>query len=161
MMSDDQYRVAFDFSQKSFQWWFPSVGFVLLSIGIVFILIGKRRNLPFRKRVFGFLMVGFALLWTSLVFWTTGSEYLRAKSAYRNQNHTYGVVEGPVTNFHPMPYEGHEDECFSVQSARFCYSDYAISAGFNNSASHCGPIREGLPVRVSYPRYKDLPVNRA
>jgi hypothetical protein len=23
-------------------------------------------------------------------------------------------------------------------------------AGFNNSASHGGPIREGLPVRVSY-----------
>jgi hypothetical protein len=32
----------------------------------------------------------------------------------------------------------------------FCYSDYEVTAGFNNSASHGGPIREGLPVRVSY-----------
>jgi hypothetical protein len=49
-----------------------------------------------------------------------------------------------------MPYEGHQDECFSVQSQTFCYSDYGVTAGFNNSASHGGPIREGLPVRVSY-----------
>lgn len=60
------------------------------------------------------------------------------------------MVQGYVTNFRPMPYEGHQDECFSVQSETFCYSDYGITAGFNNSASHGGPIREGLPVRVSY-----------
>jgi hypothetical protein len=37
-----------------------------------------------------------------------------------------------------------------VQSETFCYSDYGITAGFNNSTSHGGPTREGLPVRVSY-----------
>jgi hypothetical protein len=49
-----------------------------------------------------------------------------------------------------MPYEGHQDECFSVQAQTFCYSDYEVTAGFNNATSHGGPIREGLPVRVSY-----------
>jgi 4-amino-4-deoxy-L-arabinose transferase-like glycosyltransferase len=136
------------FRRKAFSGGFPSIGFAFLGIGIVFILIGKRKSWPLRKRFFGFFMAGFALLWSSLAFWMTGSEYFEAKSAYRT--HTYSVVEGPVSNFHPMPIEGHQDECFSVQSARFCYSDYVVTAGFNNSASHGGPIREGLPVRVSY-----------
>jgi hypothetical protein len=75
-------------------------------------------------------------------------EYLKLRSAYRHGQ--FSVVEGYVTNFRPMPYEGHQDECFSVQSETFCYSDYALTAGFNNSASHGGPVREGLPVRISY-----------
>jgi len=57
---------------------------------------------------------------------------------------------GSSQNFRPMPYEGHQDECFSVQAQTFCYSDYVVTVGFNNSASHGGPIREGLRVRVSY-----------
>jgi hypothetical protein len=108
----------------------------------VFILIGKRKNWPFPKRLFGFFMAGFALLWSSLVFWMIGSEYLRAKSAYRT--HTYSVVEGQVTNFHPMPIERHQDECLLVQSSRFCCSDYVITAGFNNSESHGGPFVRGF-----------------
>jgi len=60
------------------------------------------------------------------------------------------AVEGIVTNFHPMPYEGHEDECFSVHLHRFCYSDYVAVPGFRNTASHGGPIRPGIDVRVTY-----------
>jgi hypothetical protein len=30
------------------------------------------------------------------------------------------------------------------------YSDYVVTAGFNNTASHGGPIRQDLPVRISY-----------
>jgi len=62
----------------------------------------------------------------------------------------FTMVDGLVSNFRPMPYEGHQDECFSVQSETFCYSDYGVTSGFNNSASHGGPIREGLLVPVSY-----------
>ena len=75
-------------------------------------------------------------------------QYLRLRSAYKR--HDFLVVEGYVTDLRPMPYQGHQDECFTVQPATFCYSDYDVSPGFNNSASHGGPIREGLPVRVSY-----------
>ena len=49
-----------------------------------------------------------------------------------------------------MPYEGHQDECFSVADQRFCYSDYEIAPGYHNATSHGGPIRAGLPVRISY-----------
>lgn len=66
------------------------------------------------------------------------------------QKGDYQTVEGPVTDFDPMPYEGHRPECFSVQEKRFCYSDYLISPGFRNTSSHGGPIRPGLRVRISY-----------
>jgi len=62
----------------------------------------------------------------------------------------YAVVEGYVSDFVPMPHSGHSMESFVVQGHRFSYSDYVVSAGFNNTASHGGPIREGLYVRVTY-----------
>ena len=66
------------------------------------------------------------------------------------QRGEFQTVEGAVFDFHPMPYEGHQDECFSVQDQRFCYSDYDIAPGFHNAASHGGPIRSGLQVRIAY-----------
>ena len=41
-------------------------------------------------------------------------------------------------------------EHFDVHGVEFNYSDYIVSAGFNNTASHGGPIRPGLPVRICY-----------
>ena len=60
------------------------------------------------------------------------------------------VVAGAVTDFVPMPGEGHKNESFKVQGTGFSYSDYSPQAGFNNSSSHGGPIKEGLKVRISY-----------
>jgi hypothetical protein len=79
---------------------------------------------------------------------TTLREYVTLHQAYKNGQ--YSVVEGRVENFRPMPYEGHQQECFSVYYTRFCYSDFERTAGFNNAASHGGPIRLGLPVKVAY-----------
>ncbi len=63
----------------------------------------------------------------------------------------FAVVEGTVEDFVPMPAAGHANESFSVDDVRFSYSDYNLSTGaFNNTASHGGPIREGLRVRVSH-----------
>jgi hypothetical protein len=73
---------------------------------------------------------------------------LNAFAAYHKGE--YQTVEGVVTDFRPMPYQGHQDECFSVQDQHFCYSDYEIGPGFHNAASHGGPIRAGLPVRIAY-----------
>jgi hypothetical protein len=147
-MTPDQYRVVFDLSQKSFQWWFPVVGLIFAGIGGVFIWLGRRNRWPLSRSFAGYFIVGFACLWSGLTFAPMFHEYLNLRSAYRHGQ--FSLVEGSVTNFRPMPYEGHQDECFSVQSDTFCYSDYVVTAGFNNSASHGGPIREGLRVRVSY-----------
>ncbi|WP_414447543.1 hypothetical protein AB4851_12995 [Burkholderia sp. 22PA0099] len=59
-------------------------------------------------------------------------------------------VEGPVTEFMPMPYGGHALERFCVDGTCFSYSDYQPTGGFSNTASHGGPIRAGEVVRVSY-----------
>jgi hypothetical protein len=45
-------------------------------------------------------------------------------------------------------------EKFCVNDHCFEYSDYVITGGFNNTRSHGGPIREGLPVRVTFIRNK-------
>ena len=147
-MTPDQYRVVFDQSQKGFQWWFPAFGLIFVLVGAVIIWVGKRNDWPRSRRFVGYFMFGFACLWSGLTFSTTFGEYLHLRSAFRRSQ--FSVAEGRVTSFRPMPYEGHQDECFSVQSQTFCYSDYGVTAGFNNSASHGGPIREGLPVRVFY-----------
>ena len=148
MISQDQYRLVFDLSQKSFQWWFPAFGLIFVAVGGVIIWLGRRNRWPLSRRFVGYFMVGFACLWSGLAFTTMFPEYLNLRSVYRKGQ--FSVVEGPVTNFRPMPYEGHQEECFSVQSQTFCYSDYVVTGGFNNATSHGGPIREGLPVRVSY-----------
>ena len=66
------------------------------------------------------------------------------------QDRDYSVVEGKVTNFVPMPFEGHALESFVVGGKRFTYSDYIATRGFRNTASHGGPIREGLTVRITH-----------
>ena len=63
----------------------------------------------------------------------------------------YQVVEGAVRDFKPMPKGGHALESFTVGGVPFCYSDYDLSrGGFNNAASHGGPIRAGLVVRIAH-----------
>jgi hypothetical protein len=142
------YVTVFEITQKPFQWWFSAFGLIFVVVGIGFILASKKWPSQKRQKVTGYSMLMFACLWTLIAFTSTFGEYRKLSDAYRSGNYT--VVEGNVENFHPMPYGGHQSECFTVQTERFCYSDYAIQAGFNQSASHGGPIRQGLPVRIAY-----------
>jgi len=148
VIAHEQYRVAFDLYLKGYEWWFPAFGLIFVVIGAALVWLGRAMNWQRSRRFVGYFMIGFACLWSGLTFSTTFGEYTSLRSAYGRSK--FSVVDGPVTKFRPMPYQGHQDECFSVQSQTFCYSDYVVTAGFNNSASHGGPIREGLPVRVSY-----------
>ena len=59
-------------------------------------------------------------------------------------------MEGEVADFVPMPAAGHAMEHFCVQRVCFSYSDFVLNGGFNNTSSHGGPIRAGLPVRIAY-----------
>lgn len=142
------YVTVFEITQKPYEWWFPAFGLIVLLFGAVLVWIGRRWESQRRAKLTGYVMVVFASLWVLWAFTWSFSEYRRCIDAYRSGN--YAVVKGRVENFHPMPYEGHQDECFSVQNQRFCYSDYGIQPGFNQSASHGGPIRQGLPVRIAY-----------
>lgn len=148
------YRVVFDIASAGYKsWFFPAFGLLFIAVGIVLVL--ARKNLPGRwaKRprlsaVFSFFFLGFAVLWTLASFGATYSDYSALKEAERSGN--VQRVEGRVSNFQPMPPSGHAMEHFCVNADCFSYSDYVITGGFNNTSSHGGPIREGLPVRVTF-----------
>lgn len=93
-------------------------------------------------------MVVFGPIFTIVVYNSQNSMWADWRNAY--ERGAYSTVEGVVHDFKPMPYEGHQDECFWVKNQKFCYSDYIVQPGFHRSASHGGPIREGLPVRIAY-----------
>ena len=50
--------------------------------------------------------------------------------------------------FHYRPSGGQEK--FQISNIRFEYSDYLITGGFNNTASHGGPIAENIQARICY-----------
>jgi hypothetical protein len=132
-------------------WLFSYAGLVPLIVGAVLIFgkyrLGWRR--PNWPLPLFFCLLGIVLFYIagSLATFVTG---MNSEALTSFETGHYSVVEGIVTDFHPMPYEGHDDECFTVASQRFCYSDYALTPGFRNTASHGGPIRAGLRVRIAY-----------
>jgi len=147
-----EYEVAFEIAHSgigSLIHVLPGVGFVV--IGLVLIKNRKRlsENRPRQLvNVFLWFFLLFSLIWTLIAGFGVGLEQASLRSDYAAGH--YKVVEGTVENFDPMPYEGHKDESFTVKGVKFSYSDFHVSPGFNNAASHGGPIKEGLHVRISY-----------
>jgi hypothetical protein len=142
-----EYVTVYQISKASADWSFALAGGIPLVIGIVLIL-GKRR-FGWKKPnwLFPVSACAFGVLWLATAGFSVMYSGSKALEAFRKGD--YWLVEGVVTDFKPMPYEGHTMECFSVQEERFCYSDYVITPGFRNTASHGGPIRDGLPVRIA------------
>jgi len=125
------------------------LGFVAIGVGlVVFPPGGPHRIGRWIGRGFGVLFLAFSLFWTLTAFFGSYADYRRVADAIAAGR--YAVVEGRVHDFRPMPAHGHALEHFCVQQACFAYSDFEASPGFNNTASHGGPIREGLPVRVAH-----------
>lgn len=131
---------------------FVALGLIVVVIGAA--LVTLRKDLPTWDRapiatsVLTYLFLGVAVLGTAGAFLSTYSKYSSLVDAVRENR--VAVVEGAVANFRPMPSGGHALEHFCVSGKCFSYSDYSVSAGFNNTNSHGGPIREGLTVRVTY-----------
>ena len=150
-----EYQAVFEFS--FFDW----SEFLMVAGSASFALIGmamfsKRKQMTEGRSKFavwytnGFVTVftGFAIFLTLLSGFAMGRERLSLRAQY--QAGEFKVVEGVVEDFVPEPYEGHQDESFTVNGVPFSYSYYNITPGFSQSASHGGPIRTGLPVRISY-----------
>jgi hypothetical protein len=143
------YHTVFEITRSSIDWSFPIAGFVLVVLGIGLIWLSRKyRWQQFGNKFSGYFLVLFSLIWLAATLGFPYSQYRGLEAAYRSGG--YSMAEGEVKDFRPMPYEGHADECFSVNSKRFCYSDYEITAGFHHANSHGGPIKQGLPVRVFY-----------
>jgi hypothetical protein len=129
--------------EPGFTWWFPAAGLVVAlgGAGLAFVMKGW-------KRIFAATIVGFALLWVLAAATSIFGRYAAARRAATSPDTPF--VEGLVQDFHPAPREGHENESFAINGIRFFYSDYVITGGFRQTASHGGPIREGLHVRIHY-----------
>jgi hypothetical protein len=139
---------VYQVSKEWADWPFAFVGAIPIVVGVA-VIFGKR---TFKWRQPHWLMpiffCGFGILWLCTAGVSVLRDDSRAFNAFKKGD--YQLVEGYVEDFYPMPYEGHQSECFSVQEKRFCYSDYQVTPGFHNAASHGGPIRSGLLVRIAY-----------
>ena len=142
------YVTVFDISQKPFEWWWSAVGLLFVIVGIVVLKYGRWLSTSKDQKLWGWFFVVFGSGATFVIFVLTYATYDEYLQAYKTGQ--YSMVEGVVEDFHAMPYEGHQNECFRVDKEKFCYSDYEVSPAFNQSASHGGPIRAGLPVRIAY-----------
>jgi hypothetical protein len=101
------------------------------------------------RKLFGTVFVSLAGLMALIVIPSTLLEYVHTRSSYTHR--TYQPVEGPVTDFDPMPITGHRLETFKVAGIRYAFSDLDESDyGYHNTASHGGVIRPGLRVRIAY-----------
>lgn len=146
------YETVFDLSTAGYrQWWFPAIGLVFVTAGAV--LRRYRQSLiPVRPawlcRIGPVLILAFAILWTTGAFVLTYSQYRSLASALSEGRAQ--IVEGRVTDFTPLPARGKGYESFVVSGRRCSYSDYNLTAGFNNTAAHGGPMRDGILARVTY-----------
>ena len=127
---------------------FAGAGLGMVAIGIIVIILMRKFKANRSYQIFMYFWTGFGVLWTTLAFMGTGSEYFSCVSAMKDG--TYKEVEGIVENFDPMPHSGHKNESFTVKGVKFEYSDYGVSTGFNNTKSHGGPIDEGKFVKIKY-----------
>jgi len=148
MQTPVEYHTAFTVLQKSVPWQEYLIVPVIVVIGTAIAIVAVVR----RKAHLFVILAIYAIFLLMALYLFSGpgvrDMYARARNAYTRGE--YSVVEGTVTNFHPMPYSGHELETFSVNGIRFSYSDYVLIPCFNNTASHGGPIRDGLHVRLAY-----------
>jgi len=148
------YQTVFDITTSGYKSWsFPGHGLIFIVIG--FFLFLARNNLPGwwgrhpkASKIFACFYFCFALIWTITSFFATYGEYCSLSSAVKDGRAQ--VIEGMASNFKPMPASGHAIEHFCVENKCFGYSDYVISGGFNNTSANGGPIKEGLPVKVTF-----------
>jgi len=156
--SNNRFVKVFDVLDSGYRSWpFPAFGLIFVGIGIIifaFPRIIKATGIPYfdlkspLRKIFRYVFLGFAILWTAIAFFGTYSQYLRHKALA--QGNSCGVVEGPVEHFVPMPITGHAEESFSVRGIPFRYSDFIVTDGFNNTSSHGGPIKSDSYVRICY-----------
>ena len=143
------YRLVYDVTTRPPELWFAGMGLLFVGIGVLLWRFRHRlTGSSVRRTVFPALFLGFAVMWTTVASVSVIGGHVSATRALRDG--TAQVVEGTVEDFHPMPASGHDTERFTVKGVRFEYSDFIVTAGFNNTSSHGGPMRPGLPVRIHY-----------
>ena len=149
------YELVYDAANQNLvEWDFISTGILFSIIGAILVFSPRIRLFLARRAskkfslIFSWSIFGFALLWTLLA--SSATFFDNKESKIISIENTCISIEGVVDNFNPMPYEGHQLETFEVEGVKFGYSDFVLNGGFNNTASHGGPISDGLRVKICY-----------
>jgi hypothetical protein len=145
------YSLVYDFSSEPFWMWRTSaIGLALVLGGLVLLRLKARPTWNFaRAKPLGAFALLFGVL---IVCWAFPQNYSRYRYLHKELDAgRLKTVTGNVSGFHPMPRGGHDTERLWVEGVKFSSSDFnEMRGGFNNTSSHGGPIREGLPVRIGY-----------
>lgn len=147
------YKTVFQVTDKGFDMIiFVPVLLLFIGLGLMWFNI-KYNKIKSTKRttaiVIGSIFSCISLIVTISFIPATIADRNKTKRIFENKE--YKVIEGKLENFHPMPKEGHDKESFEVKGVFFEYSDFELIYGFNNTASHGGPLQKnGQEVRLSY-----------
>jgi hypothetical protein len=151
MATTQCFRTVFNASGHPPPLQFEAFGLIFFAIGVLLLVFRKSQTLQALYggprggyTVMAIFMVAFATLWTTVTVAVTVRDWWAVNFDQAQ------VIEGPVEQFHPMPFNGHETEHFVVDGRRFDYSDYQVTSAFNQTSSHGGPIRAGLLVRIHF-----------
>jgi len=138
------YVVEYDLVSAGFQYWWAVIAGIagLTAFGFL------RRISYSSKNVW---ISGLLLLVSSpfvLIGSLTAVSYCRLTRAIASGE--YGIEEGIVSQFRPMPIGEHATESFVVNGRRFEYAQSVIYVGFHQTAVAAGPIAEGARVRIRH-----------
>ena len=144
---DGGFQTIFSVADKNVDW-VPAIVFgTFVAVSVVGLLNRYRFWLIPPRWFFAFALVISVPIMISVVT-LIYLPLFQAQREYRNGE--YSVVEGYITNFQPLPTDGHGRECFVVSGQRFCYSDFHGTPGFNHTSTYGGPLHSGLFVRIGY-----------
>ena len=145
------YRTVFDVADAEFQGWgFIKIGLMIGAADVAHYYFRRvfPKGPPDKPKLMRFPYFGIGSMAILMVV-SSWSIYKDQSSAIASKEFA-SVVEGVVTNFQPMlPGKGTRER-FCVSTTCFQYTDNEITGRFNHTAANGGPIRDGLPVRVTY-----------
>jgi len=133
--------------------WVPLSGLVCVLMGVLMVLKPQLYLSWVFPKVRGSL--GKVLSWTWLVFWSVWTAaFFRAASQWPSvsQSEPSTVVEGRVTNFVRMPYNGPSHGSFVVAGRQFTFSEFGLKPPPAE-----GSITDGVYARVTF---RERPVSR-
>lgn len=140
------YTVVYDVTFEGFKNWWVFLACLAMLFSWFHVIRRQRKMRAFIPPILQYTLLGVLFIFT--IFALIGLIFGHLALAASLWNGRCQVIEGEVSDFHPMPVGGHNKEWFSVGRHRFEYSDYILSPGFNNTASHGGPIKNGLKVKI-------------
>lgn len=140
------YHTVFEMTWDAFPWQLLILSTAGLITGLALLRSRESRESTTWNWL-GWIFTGFSSLWTGWLLWTLAGHFFTMRALETRQ---IQITEGHVGNYTFEMHDGHGFESFTVNGARFHYSDFLATGGYNRPASQGGVIREGLRVRIAH-----------